>query len=655
MSERRRTPRAFLAAGVLAAGTLGGLAVLAATPSPAAAGGWCYEQSAATSTQVNQFDRNCSLFAGWGANFTYNSAPALGTAAATADIVAAEGKTVTLGASWEDSSNSYSYPGQCSNMNFGGPGWYLSGSTTILVCGYWVIGEEGVPNTNSPLPILVFNDLPDWVNNPWDRGWTQPQPSGSIADQCDRYQATCTSPWLMMDANGDLVNGATVNGSSTIVWSDVWGSYYFGGSTQWNSSSGSFASWFNSSWAEQYWDGNYCSGCNPTVVFQLDANLVVYGPGPPAAAPGPVHLSTSSTAYWATLSHSFPIPLTGGADGTSPGYYEQIAWLYATAQPGADPDGDGDSVLGDTDGSDDSTVWACALNAGAYPAIEPNGTAPPGGCQAQVCPPVQQSVYCNLSVQVPAAGGAFFAEPVLLEWYAAGSQSGFGAQWTFHLATGPSEYIAEMPSLALSAGTGSATTGQGVPFTFSYDPGGGYGYGINPGDTLELTVVSASPGSYAGTAPSSMTCTAGSGKTGSCTVWGTDTTAQTVTYQVVDTATGFMSNTVTVTWWPPGSLSLSAAPSSLTTGQATSFTVSASFGTQVRSGDQVAINVVSTSPGPYAGSTPASCSLPSAGSCTSSATDGSAQTVTYQAVDTATGATSNTVTVTWSSPPVYPT
>src|SRR5579875_980325 len=454
----------------------------------------------------------------------------------------------------------------------------------------------------------------------------------------------------MLDANGDLVNGATVNGSSTIVWSDVWGSYYFGGSTQWNSSSGSFASWFNSSWAEQYWDGNYCSGCNPTVVFQLDANLVVYGPGPPAAAPGPVHLSTSSTAYWATLSHSFPIPLTGGADGTSPGYYEQIAWLYATAQPGADPDGDGDSVLGDTDGSDDSTVWACALNAGAYPAIEPNGTAPPGGCQAQVCPPVQQSVYCNLSVQVPAAGGAFFAEPVLLEWYAAGSQSGFGAQWTFHLATGPSEYIAEMPSLALSAGTGSATTGQGVPFTFSYDPGGGYGYGINPGDTLKLTVVSASPGSYAGTAPSSMTCTAGSGKTGSCTVWGTDTTAQTVTYQVVDTATGFMSNTVTVTWWPPGSPSLSAAPSSLTAGQATSFTVSASFGAQVRSGDQVAINVVSTSPGPYAGSTPASCSLPSAGSCTSSATDGSAQTVTYQAVDTATGATSNTVTVTWAVP-----
>lgn len=135
--------------------------------------------------QANQLvTANCNLYAGIGANYGPQTSPSdtqtsLSGSASTLEGDA--GKSVTLGATWADTQNSYGVPSTCGNVDI--PAGSLSnvvyGASDVIDCDYWILGESGLSVSGPFYGTCTVNDLVDWFNHPSNAAWSEPYPQSS--------------------------------------------------------------------------------------------------------------------------------------------------------------------------------------------------------------------------------------------------------------------------------------------------------------------------------------------------------------------------------------------------------------------------------------------------------------------------------------------
>jgi len=408
--------------------------------------------------QANQLvTANCNLYAGIGANYGPQTSPSdtqtsLSGSASTLEGDA--GKSVTLGATWADTQNSYGVPSTCGNVDI--PAGSLSnvvyGASDVIDCDYWILGESGLSVSGPFYGTCTVNDLVDWFNHPSNAAWSEPYPqsSSNYTYQCVQDPNSCGTPYLTVvsptgGVPGQLCN-ATVMPSTPSTVTDLWcsgsGSSNVGGS--WTPSSsismgcpGGYESYANSNWCQSFVPQTEQGSSTGTLVLQTDGNLnLLDGSG------GSVWSSLTMGSHCSspTSGGIFCIPVsstlgtqfsTSGSQNcntepvsavTAPGECERLVWFYATDSNGTGP------------GTESAT---CAANAANY--FQNNAANignSPTGCQVQEGPQITST--SNQSFDMPSqtltSGEGFYAVVVVYEWSDAGSYNGTGGGYEFPIA-----------------------------------------------------------------------------------------------------------------------------------------------------------------------------------------------------------------------------
>jgi hypothetical protein len=445
---RRTTVRFVTAVAVVLVSAFGPILAAAVFPGVAAAGTSdvsgaqaCYQTSGPAPTLART---GCGLFVGLGASY-HGTNTDLATIAPT--LAQSPGTSQTLAASFVQSSAAslYDVPPACSNISI--PATEVAesiyGEDTVNVCGYWVVGESGELDGQAN-GAFGIGDIVDWYEHPNLVGWLQPFTTSSYTYQCTNNLATCYVPRLELGGDGNLCNTALVNGTPETLWCTYQGVFQTDGTTVPSSQvnggcTGGWASYGNPSWCETYEGGSQyvcTSGSGttscPTSVYlniQTDGNVTVTGPPTMWAAMNTPNATCHETGGMFCIPvtdtsdspYSTPAtaaPCTNASGVAQPGNCEQIVWFYQTDQSG------------------NSASTACA-NAVDTPAFLHNTlsevpNAPPQ-CKT-VLAPTGSLTDADLSLNIPPAGGALFAEAVVYEWTTTGSFAGSGGGYEFPVA-----------------------------------------------------------------------------------------------------------------------------------------------------------------------------------------------------------------------------
>jgi hypothetical protein len=425
----------------------------ALTPNTASATTIC-EQGAST---LGGGSLSCNLYAGIGANYgpQTNAADTQTDLSGSASTLAGDaGQSVTLGATWADTSQGYGVPGSCGNVNIPATllPYVVHTDHDVIDCGYWILGESGQTTQGPFYGTFVVNDLVDWWNNPGDAAWAQPYDNNSDTYQCTSGAGSCADPELIIESapgpgpSGQLCNQALYNGVIANLWCSGAGVYDTSGT--WTPSSainkgcpGGYTSFANPNWCQQFQTQTApVSSGNATLVLQTDGNLVLYD-GTPGSAGVSAVWSTLTMGSHCTLPEAggvFCIPVSstlgtqystaaGQACNTlpsspiiTPGVCERMAWFYATDTNGTGPG---------------SAAATCSANVQSY--FQNNHAnssgAPPPGCQVQLGPQITSAANqsLNLSLGSLTTGEGLYAAVVVYEWDAAGGYNGDGGSFEF--------------------------------------------------------------------------------------------------------------------------------------------------------------------------------------------------------------------------------
>jgi hypothetical protein len=203
--------------------------------------------------------------------------------------------------------------------------------------------------------------------------------------------------------------------------------------------------------------------------------------------------------------------------------------------------------------------------------------------------------------------------------------------------------------ITIAAAPTTLPTGSTVELTVSAPVSSG----VVTGDTMWIVSSNASGQYVADTNAAAAYCVVTANET--CTALTTDQTAETVYFWAYDTSNPTLQtqNQAQVTFEPiisspPGTIDLTVHPTSTYVGDAVYLVANVTLGDNIAPGDVIKITGTGSA-------TPSSCTLVEGTlGCGVDSTDNTAETVTYTAVDTTSGVTSNSVQVTFSASPPPP-
>jgi len=366
------------------------------------------------------------------------------------------GKTITLGAAFQDISTGFGAPHSCGNV-YMPAGWTLGNPNTLIECGYWIMGVQTWAQAD-------VTDIGDWFIGDGANQWHSPE--SDFVATCLKYG--CTGAFISFQPDGQFCTAASLNGVGLrAAWCSMNGAFNprTNGWTSNTKVGWGVCSFTNPNWCQSYMDGYALNDVNWGYENQAgvstgagDPTCWVAGNCPPYPSYTFVRLDLQATGnlvsmtaigcaggaghfctvLWDDLTqHTFNIPV----DATPGSSYYDSSLATGTNHPGAY-----DNMVWFTKSGTLGAVNACRNAVTAYLQHPPelvDTIAATSDCTASWCyPPLTTNVYCNVTRTLPGPGGAFFAQAAIVSWVWEGRNApvGNGAAWTNVFGNGPAEY-----------------------------------------------------------------------------------------------------------------------------------------------------------------------------------------------------------------------